>query len=80
MSRSARGAELRGQRRRTVVPPAADVVEAARAAGLRYVNATLMGTAPGWKPTPPGAGNGVEQLPAHGAILPGRDKSGSVRR
>lgn len=43
MSRSARGAELREHRRRTIVPPAPEVVESARAAGLRYVNANVAG-------------------------------------
>src|SRR3954465_9550488 len=43
MSRSARRAELQEHRRRTVVAPAPDVVESARAAGLRYVNANVAG-------------------------------------
>ena len=43
MFRSARRAELREHRRRTVVPPAPEVVESARAAGLRYVSANARG-------------------------------------
>src|SRR5438105_7193001 len=43
MSGGARGAELREHRRRTVVPPAPEVVECARSAGLRYVNASAPG-------------------------------------
>jgi DNA topoisomerase-1 len=43
MSRSARRAELREHRQRTIVPPAPEVVESARAAGLRYVNANVAG-------------------------------------
>src|SRR5688572_33433018 len=39
MSGSARLAESGERRRRTVVPPAPEVVASARAAGLRYVNA-----------------------------------------
>jgi DNA topoisomerase-1 len=43
MFRSARRVELREHRRRTVVPPAPELVESARAAGLRYVNANAAG-------------------------------------
>src|SRR5687768_2573240 len=44
MVRSARRAEFRERRQRAIVPPAPEVVESARAAGLRYVNdATVAG-------------------------------------
>jgi DNA topoisomerase I len=43
MSGRARRAELSEHRRRTVVPPAPEVVESARAAGLRYVNDGIPG-------------------------------------
>src|SRR5688572_16110384 len=43
MVRNARRAELREHRRHTVVPPAPEVVESARAAGLRYVNGSMEG-------------------------------------
>ena len=43
MFRSARRAELREHRRRTIASPAPEVVESARAAGLRYVNANAPG-------------------------------------
>ena len=43
MSRSARRPELREHRQGAVVPPAPEVVESARAAGLRYVNGNVAG-------------------------------------
>jgi DNA topoisomerase I len=43
MSRCARRVELGEHRRRTVVPPAPEVVESARSAGLRYVNGNVAG-------------------------------------
>jgi DNA topoisomerase-1 len=45
MIRSAARALLREYRRRTVVPPAPEIVESARAAGLRYVHDNLPGFA-----------------------------------